>query len=114
MPGTYTVTLVASNANCSDTTVFEAIADNAGIHEMQAINWMLYPNPARNEIFIKCEGEQPSGYVIWDASGRKIKSGSLTSMNSVINLEELSRGIYQFEVSFAHQKGSRKSFVKMD
>jgi PKD repeat protein len=72
VPGLYTVTLVASNANCSDTTTFEVIADNASLTELNGNNWLLYPNPANEGLNVEFTYGIAQSVSIVDAAGRVV------------------------------------------
>ena len=53
IPGTYTVTLVASNDNCSDTVVYEVNANNADLVDLENFMLELYPNPSKTLVKVK-------------------------------------------------------------
>jgi hypothetical protein len=59
-------------------------------------------------------GEQPEQYMVYDAEGRLVLSGQMSSMNTHVGVQVLSRGLYQVHLKYAEGKTSRKSFVKMD
>jgi hypothetical protein len=113
-PGTYTVTLVASNDNCSDTAYFEATVDNAGLSEVSPSGWAIYPNPALEVLTVRCFGEEAESFSVFDAQGRLVKEGNLGGMFTSIRVQNLERGAYQLQLQFGTGRTSRKSFVKMD
>lgn len=113
-PGTYTVTLVASNDHCSDTAYFEATVDNAGLSEVSPSGWAIYPNPTVEALTVRSFGEEPEYYSIFDAQGRLVKEGVMSGMLTSIRVQNLERGAYQLQLQFSSGKTSRKSFVKMD
>lgn len=68
----------------------------ASAKEIVVDKWKLYPNPAKDEIFV--EGEELSlKYKIYDLSGRIVDENSLR--NSKINISNLSNGIYVVELA---------------
>jgi len=113
VPGTYPVTLIANNDNCSDTVSFEIVVDNAGIIEDENNTWDLYPNPVQDILFVHSNAIRPT-YFIYDASGRKVRSGKLEGFVTEINLVDFARGTYRFELR--HFDGTKyvKPFVKLD
>jgi hypothetical protein len=113
-PGTYTVTLVASNDHCSDTAYFEATVDNAGLSEVSPSGWAIYPNPTVEALTVRSFGEEPEYYSIFDAQGRLVREGGMSGMLTSIRVQNLERGAYQLQLQFSSGKTSRKSFVKMD
>jgi PKD repeat protein len=113
-PGTYTVTLVASNANCSDTTYLEASVDNAGLSDVSANGWGIYPNPATEALTVRCFGEEPEYYRVFDAQGRLVQEGKMSGVLSSIRVQNMERGAYQLQLQFTSDRTSRKSFIKMD
>jgi Zn-dependent metalloprotease/PKD repeat protein len=113
-PGTYTVTLVASNANCSDTTYLEATVDNAGLSEVSPSGWAIYPNPATEALTVRCFGEEPQYYRVFDAQGRLVQEGKMSGMLTSIRVRNMERGAYQLQLQFTSDRTSRKSFIKMD
>lgn len=113
VPGTYPVTLIANNDNCSDTVSFEIVVDNAGIIKDENNTWDLYPNPVQDILSVHSNAIR-STYIIYDASGRKVISGKLEGFVTEINLVDFARGTYRFELR--HFDGTKfvKPFVKLD
>lgn len=68
----------------------------ASAKEIVVDKWKLYPNPAKNEIFMDSE-ELSLKYKIYDLSGRIVDENSLR--NSKINISNLSNGIYVVELA---------------
>lgn len=114
VPGTYTLTLVASNAHCSDTAIFGATVNNAGLEELVSKGWGIFPNPASEEITLKFFDEHPERYKVYDAQGRLVLAGKVDAMTTQLRIRELGRGVYQVQLGFSGGKTSSKTFVKMD
>jgi hypothetical protein len=114
VPGLYTVTLVASNANCSDTTTFEVIADNASLTELNGNNWLLYPNPANEGLNIEFTYGIAQSVSIVDAAGRVVLECPILCSLSYLNISGLARGTYRVVASFGDGTKSVKPFVKQD
>lgn len=113
-PGVYTVTLVASNANCSDTTTFEVIADNASLTELNGNNWLLYPNPANERLNVEFTYGFAQSVSLVDAAGRVVMEFPILSSLSYLNISGLARGTYRVVANFGDGTKSVKSFVKQD
>ncbi len=59
------------------------------------VNVNIYPNPANDFITIETNIGQPGlNYRITDEAGRLVLNGKLKSTNSIINISQLSKGIY--------------------
>ncbi len=54
----------------------------------------IYPNPVSNEIRLTIPEQDIVSITIFDILGKLVKQGSLTHVNSKINVESLSQGIY--------------------
>lgn len=60
---------------------------------------IVYPNPARSDIFVDLQGTVIKSYSITDLSGRMLKTGNPDSdYNFNINISDLSPGIYLLQV----------------
>ncbi len=113
LPGTYPVTMIANNDNCSDTVSFEVVVDNAGLIDTENNAWELYPNPVRDILYIQTQASNPT-YFIFDAAGREVESGKLDGLGAGINVANFARGTYRFELRLNDGTWYSKPFVKMD
>lgn len=57
----------------------------------------VYPNPVTEELNVQI-GEEPKEFVILDLKGRPLSIGLLDPVNSIIDLQDLSSGIYILKV----------------
>jgi hypothetical protein len=97
LPGTYSVTLVASNDNCSDTLVYEVNPDNAGLSDdlMSLVNLNLYPNPTNENSTLLIDNKV-------DLSSLSIQINDLTGRLVYMKiLNSLSSGLHYFELPVA-------------
>jgi PKD repeat protein len=97
LPGTYSVTLVASNYNCSDTLVYEVNPDNAGLSDdlMSLVNLNLYPNPTNENSTLLIDNKV-------DLSSLSIQINDLTGRLVYMKiLNSLSSGLHYFELPVA-------------
>ncbi len=71
-----------------------------GINESSSSNmFSVFPNPAQSVINVKANIKLiGSAYVIYDNTGKLVLTGKITSENTVIELDNLSDGIYLFSV----------------
>ncbi|MEP7171154.1 MAG: T9SS type A sorting domain-containing protein, partial [Bacteroidota bacterium] len=126
--GTSTWTVVASNLNAGiDTTVASKLnpllwnmlyihyegsfgeldniritkitpSSTTGISSQNIENSILiYPNPATNELTVKSDNNQQSEFKLYDITSRKLLSKTFNN-STKINLEQLTKGVYLYEV----------------
>jgi hypothetical protein len=104
--GTYTVTLVATNGSCSDTTTM-VVSVNVGISELGDMgNVNLYPNPAGSiaNIDLTLTGSADVSIMMFDMQGKAVMSIANERMNAgqhmlSVNTGELDAGIYFVKVN---------------
>jgi hypothetical protein len=93
--GTYTVTLVASDCIFSDTITKTIQIEINSMEENTNANFEFYPNPTTHQLTINIEKQLlGSVYTIYDYTGKAILTGKILSEQSVIDLGDLSKGIY--------------------
>ncbi|HPR30522.1 MAG TPA: DUF3160 domain-containing protein [Prolixibacteraceae bacterium] len=78
-----------------------------GSRDVQSVTWHLYPNPARNSIFIRGTGYEHLPYTIYSLSGERFGSGITCSQNP-IDVSMLRRGLYFIRIG----KGTSVSVIK--
>jgi hypothetical protein len=97
--GTYTVTLIASNCIFSDTITNTIQIGTNSMEENTNTNFEFYPNPTTHQITINVEKQLlGSVYIIYDNTGKAILTGKILSEQSVIDLVDLSKGIYLLSI----------------
>jgi hypothetical protein len=97
--GTYTVTLIASNCIFSDTITKTIQIGTNSMEENTNTSFEFYPNPTTHQIAINVEKQLlGSVYTIYDYTGKSILSGKILSEQSVIDLVDLSKGIYLLSI----------------
>jgi len=112
--GAYTVTLTAINGNCSSTATFE-ISIEVGIEEANAMNLMVYPNPASTQVLVAFDNTAAGSVQIIDAMGRIVVSETLNTIGAValpIDVSQLADGTYTIQVTNANQVGIRRLVVR--
>ncbi|MBC7382388.1 MAG: T9SS type A sorting domain-containing protein [Bacteroidia bacterium] len=82
-----------------------------GIEEsIKPYSFMVYPNPATNEINIQPNLNMPYTYQIFNTAGQILMKGTSASGLSTLFINFLSEGIYNIEIS-AGDKIQRKRFI---
>jgi PKD repeat protein len=93
---TYPVTLtVTADNGCENTTVVNI--STVGIEETEQLHLTLFPNPVYHELFVESV-HSIGNWVIYDASGREVLTGSEGSSKCWIDISMLTNGSYTFEL----------------
>lgn len=72
----------------------------------------IYPNPAKNEVNVKMNNAEGSKYMIYEASGRLVNSGNVSS-DGKVNLEKIANGNYVLTIQLKNgEKVSEKLMIK--
>jgi hypothetical protein len=99
--GTFNVQLKANKCTMQNTSMQTINITTLGVqnNEIDANALTIYPNPAKDKITLKAEATLVgTNYVIYDNLGRSILTGRITSESSIIELEQLTKGIYLFSL----------------
>jgi PKD repeat protein len=121
LPGTYSVTLVASNDNCSDTMVYEVNPDNAGLSDdlMSLIDLNLYPNPTNENTTLLIDNTVDLSSLsiqINDLTGRLVYLKSLNSLGAGLHYFELPVASFdsgQYMLTLLDANASVKKVLKL-
>lgn len=98
--GTYTITLIASNCIFSHTITKTIQIGALSINENAVGTFEFYPNPTTNQITLKVDNQLlGSVYTIYDTVGKSVLNGKISSELNVIDLGNLSNGVYIIEVA---------------
>jgi hypothetical protein len=93
---------IISSGSCTDTSNVAVLTvnNNTGINEVSQSNlFSVYPNPANSQINVKADAKLlGSIYTVYDNIGKLVLTGKINSENTVIELGNLSGGIYLFSV----------------
>lgn len=88
------------------------VTATSGVEDRNKLNFSIYPNPASDQVTIQLPSDSnKSELVIYDYTGRKVKSSSLLENNPSIDISDLSSGIYIFRVISIDKVGIQR-FVK--
>jgi hypothetical protein len=76
-----------------------------GVEDLMASQISIYPNPATNNITLNVSAELVGGnYKIYDALGREVMNGKLSSTSTIIDVDSLARGSYR--IAFVNAKAA--------
>ena len=93
---------IVSSGSCSDTSNIAVLTvnNNLGINKFtQDHLFSVYPNPAKSQINVEADAKLlGSIYTIYDNTGKLVLTGKVNSEKIVIELGNLSGGIYIFSV----------------
>jgi PKD repeat protein len=111
MGGFYTVTLTATNGNCTSEYTFDVIISTVGIEENNLFSGIsVYPNPTEGQanIVLNAKEENTISITIIDNAGKVVSSTSAvaveTGKNTIsLNTEALQSGLYN--VILTNQNG---------
>ncbi|MCF8332358.1 MAG: T9SS type A sorting domain-containing protein [Bacteroidales bacterium] len=113
---TFSVT-VANNYGCTNSDVFDVYAENttsAG-QEKTPLNIKLYPNPAKDELFIDMNNNLKNPVVeIYSSSGQCLFSKAFTApvFPGKIDLSYLKAGVYIIKINNDSTVATRKLIIK--
>lgn len=110
--GTYTVTLIAVNADgCSDTTSTSIQAQTSGLNETQ-MKLLLYPNPTTGILSIQNDHAWNGTIQVYSSTGTIILSSSFTDSNTNIDLSNFQKGIYFIQITNEQGQSTTHRVVK--
>ena len=94
--GNYAVEITVGS--CVDTSSCTSVIISS-IIENDEIKYVLFPNPTSSHITLKVNNQLIGAvYIICDNMGKMVMSGQIKSENFIIELDNLSNGIYLFSI----------------
>lgn len=87
------------------------ILTGTNLVEGGSITFAVYPNPARNNLFISGLDSELTRYRIYDLSGRMIRAGR-NDAGEGIDISNLTKGMYLLKIDSEQGSGSRKFVVE--
>lgn len=110
IPGDYTITMVATSGAATVTRTFTlTVLPYLGVDENVKNSFVMYPNPASNQITVKGEFDANESITIYNLLGQVVMNKAITSNEQSIDVSSLASGVYT--VTFNTAKVSRK-FIK--
>lgn len=105
--------VVTNQMGCSNADSLQILvsASTSSVHDLEAWDWQLYPNPAGSWLEVSWPStiQTPVNARIFDTSGRKLAEMRLE--NTRISIEQFPAGMYFLELQYAEQ-AMRRRFVK--
>jgi aminopeptidase N len=82
-------------------------------HEKSEADFLLYPNPAQDEIVVELTNAKPGtcSFSIFDAQGKNVREGIITGSKFRISLSGLAYGVHVFRINDAKGISSEKKFI---
>jgi hypothetical protein len=97
--GSFTVTLIATNADgCDDTTSATIQAQTTGLDEIVG-TFVLYPNPTNGLLIVQNMNHSKGNMVIYSATGTVVLRSVLSSSDTQLDLSHLNRGVYFIQMT---------------
>lgn len=96
-PGNGTARIVVRSAKTSyaDTITVEGKVWNVSVKDVkQNKEFSFYPNPAKDELFLKYYSKESFQVEVYNILGSKVKTFTLNGGQANVNIEDLSNGIY--------------------
>jgi len=97
--GSYAV-IVTSAEGCSDQSDCEIIS-SVGLDQIAAIEMSVNPNPTAGELTINMPTELTAQAQVFDAQGKLVLDASNVSNGSVLNLMNMTTGVYMVRITAA-------------
>lgn len=98
-PGTYRVSLNATNGTVSDSAVqYITVTAGNGFNKMNETHFAVFPNPACDYIYIQSDAPGTHQIYLTDLSGRIISITQIKGNTGAIALDAISKGIYIIRV----------------
>jgi len=90
--GSYTVQVTDPNGCSSTSEAFVWLT--TGVSSFSTTNMQVVPNPSNGSFAIQLPGAHGQAYEILDATGKRVRSGSLTSTRTAIDMNNAEQGMY--------------------
>jgi hypothetical protein len=101
-----------SFSGCHNTSVECALTVPLGIDENQPLYFSLYPNPAKNELFLEMTDQiKEAEVMIFNSLGENVLNTEVRELKMKINIESFPNGFYFIELKSGN-KISRQKFIK--
>jgi PKD repeat protein len=118
LPGSYTVTLVATNSCSSDTVTQIVSVSDVGVQQLSGSNKVyVFPNPNRGEfeLYIEMPDEGETRIALYAADGRLVDewTGDIGTkiFRKNYDVNHLDNGVYHLVISNARNKAVKKIIV---
>lgn len=96
-PGSYVVSLIASNCKLSDTLIKSIVINTA--NNTYDSEYAIYPNPARDQITISWQTDMPRIISIFNNLGQKVIYHPFDSIRKQVSIHNLANGSYFIRIN---------------
>lgn len=72
----------------------------------------VFPNPADDQVIIRSSVNISGEALLFDAAGRQVWSGQLTAGAAVLDVSDLTTGVYQLKISAGNEMVSRRLLIQ--
>lgn len=107
---TYTVTAYYSEGESTHSNSVQ-VNWEVGIEEYGTVDFTIYPNPANNNVVVKC-GENIQKLRLEDISGKNIFTKEIFNGNVLLDVSSFPVGVYHLIVETENGKGVKKLMVR--
>lgn len=84
----------------------------ASVNQLKESNFEVYPNPASTNVKVVFESEQPATLDVYNVTGSRIQSITLSEKETNLSLAGLSKGSYLFKISTNTSVQTKKVLVE--
>ena len=112
--GTFTVTYTYTNTSGCSASDSKAVTVDActGIEEMQLSDVKIYPNPAKDVLYIQTSTTQVKTVEVFDMVGKKVLSAVSSGEQISLDTKELNAGIYLVKIQPENARPVITRFIK--
>lgn len=108
-PGVYTITMTAVSGTTVSKTFQLTVNQNLNNAEVVKKQFVLYPNPAANVLYIKGEFDNNENITVFNMLGQVVLKKEVKTNEEIIDISSMSKGIYS--IYFNNAKVAYK-FIK--
>lgn len=91
--GDYSICLTTTNGSCTDSVCKNIWVDYLSTPETEIVRTHIFPNPAQHQVTVVAENDATS-FELHSVVGQLLKAGVLTNEQTLIDINDLSEGVY--------------------
>lgn len=111
--GVYRTKLISSTCALSDSMVQSININVSGLsEEKNNLNFTIYPNPANDQIMLKCNNQLIKSFTLFNYQGIKLKENEVNSFDLQIFISDLPVGLYFIKIVANDNSIGIKKFLK--
>ncbi len=97
----------------SDTVGVDSLSQMVSRSHARHGDWSVYPNPAKNRIYVSIQSDEEINYTLFDGLGRSVRHG-VYYQGQAIPVEKLSPGIYHLQMRSNNDFIGAKQIILME